>query len=91
LTISGKRTSEFASILKLTGAYVSFETDSTTSTYNVCIKYDKVLNETIRVGNHRRMEIDNNDIDAHLYENHGEPWLYTSLNEGETKSYTFDV
>jgi hypothetical protein len=54
------------------------------------IKYDKVLNETIRVGNHRRMEIDNNDIDAHLYENHGEPWLYTSLNEGETKSYTFD-
>ena len=54
------------------------------------IKYDKVLNETIRVGNHRRILIDNNDIDAHLYVNHGEPWLYSSVNEGETTSYAFD-
>ena len=53
-------------------------------------KYDKVRNETVRVGNHRRIEIDNNDIDEHLYVDHGEPWLYSSLNEGDTESYTFD-
>ena len=54
------------------------------------IKYDKVLNETRRVGNHRRILIDNNDIDSHLYVDHGEPWLYSSVNEGETISYAFD-
>jgi hypothetical protein len=43
-----------------------------------------------RVGNHRRILIDNNDIDSHLYVDHGEPWLYSSVNEGETISYAFD-
>lgn len=54
------------------------------------IKYDKVLNETNRVGNHRRILIDNNHTDKHLYVNHGEPWLYSSVNEGATTNYAFD-
>ena len=39
---------------------------------------------------HRRLEIDNDDIDKELYIDHKEPWLYTVLDEGAKKSYEFD-
>ena len=42
------------------------------------------------VAMHRRLEVDNEDIDKHLYVNHGEPWLYTMIDEGSKIEYEFD-
>ena len=54
------------------------------------IKYDKHLNKTYVVAQHRRIEVDNEDLDAAMYAGHVEPWLYTMLNEGETDYYEFN-
>ena len=42
------------------------------------------------VAEHRRLEVDNEDIDKHLYVGHAEPWLYTMLDEGTDEEYEFD-
>jgi hypothetical protein len=39
---------------------------------------------------YRRLEIDNEDGDAHLYVGHREPWLYTVIQEGDKDWYDFD-
>ena len=53
------------------------------------VKYDELTGEEIITATHRRLEVDNHDIDKHLYVNHREPWLYTSLFEEEIH-YEFD-
>ena len=54
------------------------------------IKYDQTTNTTFEFATHRRIEINNNDNDKHLYINHKEPWLYTVLYEGKQTEYAFD-
>ena len=54
------------------------------------IKYDRTHNRTYFAVQHRRIEIDNENIDAHFYTDHAEPWLYTTLNEGDKTMYIFD-
>ena len=54
------------------------------------IKYDKHLNRTYVVAQHKRLETDNEDRDADLYKNHAEPWLYTVISEGPREEYEFD-
>ena len=53
------------------------------------IKYNPDGTTTV-TAEHRRLEVDNNDIDKELYLGHKEPWLYTMLDEGSTESYEFD-
>ena len=45
---------------------------------------------TTMTAEHRRLEVDNDDIDSHLYVGHSEPWLYTMLDEGSKEEYEFD-
>lgn len=52
------------------------------------VKY--VNNVTYVTATHRRLEINNNDLDFYLYRNHGVPWLYSVLNEGDSDHYEFD-
>lgn len=54
------------------------------------IKYDNATGKTIMTAQHRRIEINNDDIDSHLYVDHKEPWLYTMLFEESDKEYEFD-
>ena len=54
------------------------------------IKYDRKHNRTYVTAQHRRLEIDNEDIDAELYTDHTELWLYTTLSEGDKTLYVFD-
>lgn len=54
------------------------------------IKYDKTGNTTYTVATHRRLEIDNEDLDAELYAGHAEPWLYSVIQEGTKDWYDFD-
>ena len=54
------------------------------------IKYDVHLNRTGVVAQHRRLEVDNEDLDADLYVDHAEPWLYTVISEGAEDEYEFD-
>ena len=54
------------------------------------IKYNKEGNTTYTVATHRRLEIDNEDLDRELYVNHAEPWLYTVIQEGTKDWYDFD-
>lgn len=54
------------------------------------IKYDSISGEEIVTATHRRLEVNNNDIDQHLYVNHREPWLYTLLFENDQREYEFD-
>ena len=54
------------------------------------IKYNKDANVTYTVATHRRLEIDNENLDVDLYANHAEPWLYTVIQEGGKDWYDFD-
>lgn len=54
------------------------------------IKYDSSTGKNVTVAAHRRLEINNEDIDKHLYVGHAEPWLYTMLFEGAEAEYEFD-
>ena len=54
------------------------------------IKYSKGENVSHTVATHRRLEIDNEDLDKHLYQKHAEPWLYSVIQEGEKDWYDFD-
>ena len=53
------------------------------------IKYDE-SGAPLMVATHRRLEVNNDDLDSHLYQNHAEPWLYTLLDEGAQTKYEFD-
>ena len=53
------------------------------------IKYNPDGTKTIKSEN-RKLVINNEDIDKHLYVNHNEPWLYTMLDENAAQSYAFD-
>lgn len=53
------------------------------------IRYD-VDGIAYEVAQHKRLEIDNIDLDSHLYEDHGEPWIYTSIYEEGHDEYEFD-
>lgn len=54
------------------------------------VKYDAKENKTVVTAAHRRLEINNEDLDSHLYVNHREPWLYTVLFEETDTEYEFD-
>ncbi|KAL4230250.1 hypothetical protein ACF0H5_010636 [Mactra antiquata] len=54
------------------------------------IKYEDVTGDIIVTAQHRRIEINNDHIDKHLYVNHKEPWLYTVLFENTDTEYEFD-
>ena len=44
----------------------------------------------LRTAQHKRIEVDNHDLDADVYADHTEPWVYTSLYEESHDSYEFD-
>ncbi|WAR26297.1 TENX-like protein [Mya arenaria] len=54
------------------------------------IKYDPDTGAEMVTAMHRRLEIDNDDNDHHLYVDHTEPWLYTMLYEEDQQEYEFD-
>lgn len=54
------------------------------------IKYDASTNKTSTKAAFRRVEVNNKDIDKHLYKDHGVPWLYTVITEGPNDYYEFD-
>ena len=54
------------------------------------IKYDKSMNKSLIIATHRRLEVNNDNVDAHLYANHATPWLYTVIKEGTQDVYEFD-
>lgn len=54
------------------------------------VKYDALTGQNVTVATHRRLEVNNEDIDKHLYVGHAEPWLYTMLFEGAQEEYEFD-
>lgn len=54
------------------------------------VKYDAETGKEIVTAAHSRLEINNDDIDKHLYVDHREPWLYTVLFEEDDKNYEFD-
>ena len=54
------------------------------------VKYDPLTGQNVTIAAHRRIEINNEDIDKHLYVGHAEPWLYTMLFEGSQEEYEFD-
>ena len=53
------------------------------------VKYNPDTLKYETTATHKRLEIDNEHIDKHLYEDHAEPWLYTVLSENQDV-YEFD-
>lgn len=92
---------KFSGFLKVTGGFGSrgipsgaagtvYREETNRGPMYADIKYDKSLNKTFNIATHKRLEVNNDNIDSHLYTNHAIPWLYTVIKEGGQDVYEFD-